>query len=240
MSGFRNFCANISLIMFLDNRISRTTIFAIVVACLMVGAADAKSKKKKHKPAPGNFAYYLLSLSFAPDFCDQPQGDKDPRECGVGRRVGFVVHGLWPQGESSRGPENCAGPTSLPQPVVTAALKYIPTEKLIQHEWTSHGTCSGLKPAEYFTLLSKARDSVKIPSDLDQPQQQAHLTSSQIESKLAVANPSFPLTSFRVSCYPDNELKELRICLNKDLTPRACSASAGECSIPSITILPVR
>src|SRR5205807_3290181 len=53
------------------------------------------------------FSHYLLVLPYAPDFCAQPYGKKDARECGAGRRVGFVVHGLWPQNETSRGPEPC-------------------------------------------------------------------------------------------------------------------------------------
>src|ERR1700736_4803939 len=85
--------------------VSRRFFTAALLACLLVsGIANARSHKKKNT---SQFSYYLLVLSYAPDFCDQPQGNKDPRECGAGRHVGFVVHGLWPQGETSRGPENC-------------------------------------------------------------------------------------------------------------------------------------
>ena len=86
---------------------------ALLAGLLWSGIAVAKS----HKTKPPQFSYYMLVLSYAPDFCNQPQGDKDPRECGVGRHVGFIVHGLWPQGETSRGPENCGSAV----PVSTAA-----------------------------------------------------------------------------------------------------------------------
>jgi len=179
-------------------------------------------------------------LSYAPDFCAEPQGQKDPRECGAGRHVGFVVHGLWPQGETSRGPEDCGPARPVSQAIKQVMLKYIPTESLIQHEWEAHGTCSGLPVDQYFAAVRKARDSVTIPADLNQPSSQLQVSPAEVESKLASANPSFPKTAFRTSCYHDNDLQELRICLNKDLSPRACGPSAGECNASTVTLLPVR
>jgi ribonuclease T2 len=213
---------------------------AILLACLLMsGLADAKSRRKKTANS-SEFSYYLLVLSYAPDFCDQPQGNKDPRECGAGRHVGFVVHGLWPQGETSRGPESCGPASPVSQAILQATLPYIPTESLIQHEWATHGTCSGLSAADYFAALRKARDSVTLPPDLNQPSQKQQFSPVQIESTVAAANPTFPNTAFRTSCYRDSELQEVRVCLHKDLSPRACGPSAGECSAASVTLLPVR
>jgi len=213
---------------------------AALLFTLIAGFAGARSKHKKPQPASADFSYYLLVLSYAPDFCDQPQGVKDPRECGSGRHVGFVVHGLWPQGETSRGPEHCGKASPVAQSIVQATLKYIPTESLIQHEWSTHGTCTGLSAADYFANLGKARDSVTVPPDFNQPSNRLQLSPSQIESQLNAANPSFPQGAFRTSCYHNGELNEIRVCLNKDLSPRACGPSAGECSAANVTLLPVR
>ena len=220
--------------------LSRRFSSAALLACLLLsGMAGAESRKKKASPSK-QFAYYLLVLSYAPDFCDQPQGDKDPRECGAGRHAGFVVHGLWPQGETSRGPEKCGPASTVSQAIIQATLNYIPTESLIQHEWATHGTCSGLSAADYFAALRKARDSVTLPADLNQPSQKLRLSPAQVESSIAAANPSFPRTAFRTSCFKDAELQEVRVCLGKDLSPRACGPSAGECTATSVTLLPVR
>jgi len=213
----------------------------VLTGLIVVSAADAKSHKKKQAaPKESTFAYYLLALSYAPDFCSEPQGVKDPRECGAGRHIGFVVHGLWPQGENARGPENCGHASPVSQSIIQQTLKYIPTESLIQHEWSTHGTCSNLSAADYFSTVRKARDSVSIPKDLDQPSQKLQLSPAVVEAKLAAANPSFPAAAFRTSCYQDGELQEVRICFNPDLSPRACTASAGECKIGKVTMLPVR
>ena len=212
---------------------------ALLASLLIVGIADAKSRRRK-VPASSEFSYYMLVLSDAPDFCDQAQGNKDPRECGAGRHIGFVVHGLWPQGETSRGPESCGPASPVSRAIIQATLKYIPTESLIQHEWAVHGSCSGLGAADYFAALRKARDAVTLPADLNQPIHKQVFTPAQIELEVAAANPAFPKTAFRTSCYRDGELEEIRICLNKDLSPRACGPSAGECSAATVTLLPVR
>ncbi len=218
---------------------SRLLAVALLLAVFSNGFARAQSRRRRAS-SPGQFSYYLLVLSYAPDFCDQPQGNKSARECGSGRRVGFVVHGLWPQGENSRGPERCAPASPVSSAIVQVTLHYIPTESLIQHEWVDHGTCSGLTAAGYFADLRKARDSVTLPAAFGQPDRKLQLTPAEVESQLAAANPSFPRSAFRTSCYRDGELEEIRVCLNKDLSPRACGSSADECAAPTVTLLPVR
>jgi ribonuclease T2 len=214
-------------------------LLALLTLLLIAGNIPGQPRSKR-KAAPGDFSYYMLVLSYAPDFCAQPQGEKDPRECGTGRHVGFVVHGLWPQGEDTRGPERCGSARPVSQAILQATLSYIPTPSLIQHEWTTHGTCSGLSPADYFAALRKARDSLKIPADLAQPTQPVQTSPDSIEAELAAANPGYPRAAFRTSCYRDGDLQEIRICLAKDLSPRACGRSAGECPVTSVNLLPVR
>jgi ribonuclease T2 len=206
------------------------TILAGVLMCLLAcAAADARPRKKVQQTHEAVFSYYLLSLSYAPDFCAQPSGNKDSRECGTGRHIGFVVHGLWPQVESGRGPENCGPARPVGQDIVRATLRYIPTESLIQHEWATHGTCTGLSASVYFTFVGRARDMVKIPQELNAPARQLRLNPEEIVARMAAANPNFPRGAFRLSCYPDGELQEVRISLNKDLSPRVYGAGGGSC-----------
>jgi ribonuclease T2 len=217
------------------------TLTVLALASLPVALSlQARTSRKHSGQNAGAFSYYMLVLSYAPDFCAEPGGNKDPRECGAGRHVGFVVHGLWPQGDTGRGPENCGPARPVSRDIVNATLSYVPSASLIQHEWTAHGTCSGLDAATYFTLLRKARDSVKIPDELNQPGAQVRFSPADIESKVASANTSFEKDSIRVSCYRDNNLQEVRVCLNKDLSSRACTASAGECVANTVTLQPVR
>jgi ribonuclease T2 len=220
--------------------IKRTEVHVLLSAASAIAILSlAVVCSKGAPPQSQDFAYYMLVLSYAPDFCAEPGGNRTPQECGSGRHVGFVVHGLWPQGETDRGPENCGG-GPVATAIVNSMLSYIPTKSLIQHEWTAHGTCSGLGAADYFALVRKARDSVQIPSDYQQPSAGIEVSPADFQSKFASANPSFPADAFRTSCYKDSRLEEARICFTKDLAARSCGVSAGECSAPKITLLPVR
>ena len=135
------------------------------------------------------------------------------------------MHGLWPQVEGNRGPEDCGSASPVSGDIVRATLPYIPTESLIQHEWATHGTCTGMSAANYFALVRRARDMVKIPNELAAPGAQLRMGSSQVEAKFAAANPNFPRGAFRVSCYRDKELQEVRIALTR-IFRRECTAAA--------------
>ena len=189
--------------------------------------------------AGGPFDYYMLTLSWAPDFCAAPGGKKDARECGAGRHVGFVVHGLWPQANAGRGPENCGPASPVAQGIVNVMLNYFPTAGLIQHEWSAHGTCSGVSAAEYFAMVRKARDGVRIPAAFEGFTRPLEESAGEIEGQFAAANPGFPKGAFRATC-TGGTLQEARICFDKNLKPQACTASAGECRMPSMRVLPPR
>jgi ribonuclease T2 len=210
---------------------------------LTLSTASARSHRKKSggttNQAAGSFDYYMLTLSWAPDFCALPSVPKDPAECGKGRHVNFIVHGLWPQSEQGRGPEHCGSASPVSQDIVRVMLNYIPTQSLIQHEWTNHGTCSGLSAADYFAAVRKTRDSVKLPSQFVAPSQEMRLSPAEIDAQFAAANPGFPKAAFKASC-KNGELQEARICFDKNLSPRACTASAGECPAPTMTVRPVQ
>ncbi len=211
----------------------------VVIAAVAATMPLTAARKKARTAAPGAFTYYLLALSWAPDFCAQAGAAKNPAECGAGKKIGFVVHGFWPQGDTTRGPENCGPASPVANSIVQTMLNYIPTASLIQHEWKTHGTCSGLSAADYFAAVRKARDSVTIPDEFKAPAQTLKLSPAAIEQAFAAANPSFPKTAFRTSCTA-GDLQEARICFGKDVSPQACTQSAGECTMPAMSVLPVR
>jgi ribonuclease T2 len=213
------------------------SIGVFLLALLGASIADA-SRHRSHRES-GPFDYYMLSLSWAPDFCARPDVQKNERECGADRHAAFVVHGLWPQSEEGRGPEQCAPASPVAAAIVQRMLNYIPSEGLIQHEWKTHGTCSGLPAAQYFDLVRRAFDSLTIPAEYKSLNRQIQVSPSEIESKFASTNPSFPAGAFRTSC-GGGDLAEVRVCFSKDLKPRACTDSAGECRMGSTTMRPVR
>jgi ribonuclease T2 len=211
--------------------------FCLLLISICLGQTRRQAGRSA-RVAPGDFDYYVLSLSWAPDYCDNPNVQHDPKECGTGRRVGFVVHGLWPQQDNGGHPSQCAAASPVAQDIVQQILGIIPTESLIQHEWRDHGTCSGLSAAAYFDLVRRAYQKVAIPSDLKQLSQTLNTSPAEMDGKFASANPQFR-GSFRTAC-SGGELTEVRMCMAKDLSPRACSASDRDCTAATMTMLPVR
>jgi ribonuclease T2 len=207
-------------------------LLALFILCLAVAPRLAEAQS-------GGFDYYLLSLSYAPDFCAQPGGSKAPRECGAGRRAGFLVHGLWPQSNAGRGPSHCGPAQPVGDRLVRAMLHYFPDESLIQHEWATHGACSGLSQADYFAAVRKARDAIVIPASLAAPASAVNLSPANLLRAFTSANPSFPKGAFALSCYRDGELQEARVCFDKSLSPRPCGNGAGICRERTISLLPV-
>jgi ribonuclease T2 len=211
----------------------------VAISIIVLAASEARSRRGKGDAIqPGDFDYYLLSLSWAPDFCNKPNVQHDARECGAGRRLGFVVHGLWPQLDDGGHPSQCAPARPVAQDIVQRMLALIPGEGLIQHEWRDHGTCSGLSSAAYFDTVRRAYESVTIPVDFRQPGRRVELSPREIEAKFVAANPRLK-DSLRVAC-SGGELSEIRICMAKDLSGRACGVHDGECPASRVAMLPVQ
>ena len=212
-------------------------VFALVGA---IGSASARHRSHADAGAPGDFAYYVLSLSWSPAFCLSSPG---AAECNGPRRFGFIVHGLWPQNE--RGwPEHCDVRRSVPDDIVQGIADLMPARGLVYHEWSAHGTCSGLEPAEYFALVRRAYTSIAIPQELSGLGQAIEQPPAAIAAAFLHANPHLSAQSIAVTCSGQGapRLREVHICLDRDLMPRACSADAmrGACRAPQVFIPPVR
>jgi len=187
------------------------------------------------QPGP-SFDYYIFSLSWAPEFCaDASQAAANPGECKSSKPMNFVVHGLWPEAERGRSPESCGKAKKVARGLVHDLLPYMPSEALINHEWATHGTCTGLSQNDYFTRLMLAHAAVQPPVQITSIGQTEKDEVFRIESEFAGANPSFPEGAFRVVCR-NNALTEIHVCFDKDLKGRACPAAVSDCKAGTITI----
>lgn len=150
---------------------------------------EALAKKKKPKPPkhkPGVFDYYVLALSWSRTHCDSRPDDASP-QCAPDARRGFVVHGLWPQYERGY-PENCRSVAPLSDELIAEQMDIMPSEKLIEHEWSKHGTCSGLPVELYFATLRNAFDSLALPTGLQLPTDAQITSVRDLERSLLDAN----------------------------------------------------
>ena len=163
---------------------------------------------------PG-FDFYLLNLSWSPEFC---HGHPNATECAA--HATFVLHGLWPENTDGSYPERCS---SAPGPADPGQFKDIyPDLGLLQHEWQTHGTCSGLSADAFFQTARSAFHSVVVPLTLNTLTSQISLPPDQIVDLFSASNPAIPRSSFVVSC-GNNYLTAIEVCLDKSLHPIPCT-----------------
>ena len=188
------------------------------------GRRRSRRGRAETQAAPGQFDFYLLSLSWSPEFCATHRSP----ECGRG--LGFVVHGLWPQDANGDYPEDCSDAPGPANPAVDTDV--YPTEALVAHEWQTHGTCSGLAPEGYFNAVHTAFHEVKLPEmrGLDGASPESFL------SQLQKANPGFPPGSFALSC-GNNRLTAVEVCLDKSLRPETCQG-VRSCHANAVGVTP--
>ena len=196
----------------------KTSVLIAVLLLALLAAAAGYSKHHGSRQAaqgtPGVFDYYLLTLSWSPEFC---HSHAEKPECQSGRH-GFVVHGLWPQYTDGY-PENCSTAPGLSNPAEMADI--MPDAGLVNHEWSTHGTCSGLDAESYFKLLRRAFTSVRIPERLAAPRENFSISPQEVKNEFIQANPNLRVDELTVSC-GNNYLTAVSMCLTKDLKPTAC------------------
>jgi ribonuclease T2 len=211
-------------------------LFVAILGCnaSQTPAPHSQPSSEQHRTLPAatgpqNFDYYLLNLSWSPEFC---HSHRDNLQCS--QQLGFILHGLWPQNLDGSYPQHC---NSEPGPRDLSAFRDIgPDPGLLDHEWKTHGTCSGLAPDAFFNLSRHALRSVAIPPKLDTLDRQISLTPDAILDLFRQSNPSFPRDSFALSC-GNNYLTAIEVCMNKSLQPISCGAIRS-CRANSVRIAP--
>jgi len=210
----------------------------LVLSCGPLAALD------KRQNEPGQFDYYVLSLSWSPSFCEaatERSPDRQPpqQQCGE-RPFHFVVHGLWPQYE--RGfPEYCQREAPrLDRNIVSSMLDLMPSPRLIFNQWQKHGTCAGTTPRAYFDTVRRARAAVKIPEPYLDVKSYLMVSPAEVEEAFVKANPGMSNAAVAVRC-DSKRLQEVRICLSKDLKFRDCpEVDRRACRREQLSMPPVR
>ena len=103
----------------------------------------------------GEFDYYVLSLSWSPNWCALEGDARGSDQCDARHDHGWILHGLWPQ--YHRGyPEYCNTTERPPSRAMTRDMADIMgTSGLAWHQWKKHGVCSGLSASAYYALSAR-------------------------------------------------------------------------------------
>ena len=91
----------------------------------------------------GDFDYYVMALSWSPNWCEIEGDSKNSDQCDARHDHGWILHGLWPQ--YHRGfPSNCNTPERSPSRSQTNAMADIMgTGGLAWHQWKSMACARG-------------------------------------------------------------------------------------------------
>ena len=221
----------------------RLACFAVMVYVLLtlvasVAAARGHGHRNSGGDAPGRFDYYLMSLSWSPSFCETHTNETE--QCGS-KGFGFVLHGLWPQNRNGSWPQHCHNSDEPNEATIARTLAFMPSRHLIEHEWVTHGSCTGLDAYSYFDLADHAFARIKVPLALTAPRSPPRLSATDVVRAFVQGNPGLGENMISVDCHDGSELIEVRVCLNKDsLTPQACggrvrnSCRYGVLKIPAV------
>ena len=210
-------------------------VLSILVSCLFCASfATAQTHRA------GAFDYYVMALSWSPNWCAIEGDAKGSPQCDPREDYGWVLHGLWPQ--YHRGwPEFCnTAERNPPRWMTEQMVDIMGTSGLAWYQWKKHGRCSGLSGEDYYALSRRAYDSIVRPPVFRRLDTSVKLPASVVEDAFLKANPQLEPDMLTITCR-DGFIQEARVCLAKDLSPVPCGRDViRDCTLDSARFDPVR
>jgi ribonuclease T2 len=218
-------------------RLKHATRGAIVALGVLVVAFPGQAQHD----APGDFDFYLLSMSVAPSFCALSPANRSKPDCrdltpDKFRQTPLTIHGLWPNRAHvsvNRQPSDCSNAAiRLSDATRTGLARYMPGgSQLEEHEWSKHGTCSGLSPDAYFAAavgLAKQMNDVVGGVMQDSGMLSGEVDVRQLISGVAAKDRALA-AAIVVDCKQprgsnDHVVDEIRFVLTKELKPAPASS----------------
>lgn len=214
-------------------------VLPVLAGLLLAGFATAASGQPDNSAAAQGtgFDFYVMSLSWSPSYCAAEGAKANRRQCGAERDYAFIAHGLWPQ-FSSGYPEYCptGEPDRVPDALVDTIIDIMPSAGLVGHQWRKHGSCTGLPQSAYLEAIREAFERITIPSEFSDADDPAETSAQAAEAAFIAANPGLEADGIAVRC-KSGRLSEVRICLTKELSFRACEeVDARGCRATSLAV----
>ena len=205
--------------------------FLLAIATVVSGliSLPALAQSDRDREISGEFDYYVLSLSWSPNWCTIEGDAKGSDQCDSRHDHGWTLHGLWPQ--YHRGwPDYCQTAKAPPTRRQTAEMADIMgSPGLAWHQWKKHGSCSGLSPTQYFALSREAYAQVTRPAIF-----------RKLDKAFLKENPQLSRDSLTITCR-DGHIQEARVCLSRDLDPVPCGRDViRDCTLTDAIFAPVR
>jgi ribonuclease T2 len=208
----------------------------MILALFLTASSTVQADGEK----AGVFDYYVLALSWSPNWCALEGDAKGSDQCDERHDHGWILHGLWPQFHRSW-PSYCRTSTAPPSRQMTREMADIMgSSGLAWHQWKKHGTCSGLTPAQYFAVSREAYGRVKRPELLRKLDKSVTLPATLIEDAFLQVNQQLKPDMLTITCR-DGHIQEARVCLSRDLNPVPCGRDViRDCTRANALFHPIR
>ena len=210
------------------------SILGVALAGLMACAAQAEGERA------GTFDYYVMALSWSPNWCALEGDQRGAPECDKGAGRSFTLHGLWPKYESGW-PDFCRSTQRDPSRGESDGMADIMgSSGLAWYQWKKHGRCAGLPARDWYATMRRAYGAVTIPEVFEGLNRSVTLPASVVEDAFLESNPGLKPDQITITC-DDGMVQEVRLCLTKDLQPRRCGADViRDCKLRDAVMTPIR
>ncbi|EEW26949.1 ribonuclease T2 family protein [Rhodobacter ferrooxidans] len=187
------------------------------LAALLIGTTAALAEGEQ----AGDFDYYVMSLSWSANWCALEGDARGDDQCSPRHDFTFTLHGLWPQYDAGY-PSYCRTGQRDPSRGESAAMADIMGGSgLAWYQWKKHGRCAGLSARDYYATMRRAYAAIVIPPVFGKISKTLKVPADVIEGAFLESNPGLTRDMITVTC-DQGMIQEARICLTKDLQPRAC------------------
>ncbi len=212
----------------------RKLVLALLAGIAIAGAASADGEKA------GEFDYYVLALSWSPNWCEIEGDAKGSDQCDPRHDHGWTLHGLWPQ--YTRGwPAFCPTSQRPPSRAMTRDMADIMgTSGLAWYQWKKHGVCAGIPARDYYAASREAYDKVTRPAVFRKLEDPVRLPASVVEQAFLRDNPGLEPDMITITC-KRGHIQEARICLSKSLDFVPCGRDVvRDCTAEDALFTPIR
>ncbi len=212
----------------------------LLILCLVTLLAASPRGATAEAEIAGEFDYYVLSLSWSPNWCALEGDARRSPQCDASQDHGWIMHGLWPQ--FHRGyPSFCHTVERPPSRGMTDTMADIMgTPGLAWHQWKKHGSCTGLSAATYYETARAAYAAVERPAVFRKLTKDITLPASVVEAAFLKSNPEMSADGVTVTC-KNGYIQEVRICLSKTLAPVPCGRDViKDCTLNNALFTPIK
>lgn len=211
-------------------------LFAGLMATLIASTTALRAEGER----AGTFDYYVVALSWSPNWCLREGDAKRSPQCDSGTGHGWILHGLWPQFHKGY-PSFCQTIERAPSRRMTADMADIMgTGGLAWHQWRKHGSCTGLSAADYYALSRRAYALINRPAVFRKLDRDVKLPAAVVEEAFLEANPAMEADGVTITCRADL-IQEARICMSRALEPVPCGQDVvRDCRMKDALFTPLR